>query len=162
MKADNEGWHLKPETTIVNGPFKLEKREQGRLEYVPNEHYWDAGTVKLDRLIFTMVEDINTELTMFENKEIDMTHDVPGPEIPRLKEELPDELNIFPYLGTYYYIFNCEVSPLMMSGCAKTTLAKIVSHLRGCDPGGELPSRSFLRYRRRGRAPISAIRAATS
>ena len=61
VEADNEGWHLKPETTIVNGPFKLEKREQGRLEYVPNEYYWDAGAVKLDRLIFTMVEELNTE-----------------------------------------------------------------------------------------------------
>ena len=94
---------------IVNGPFKL-RAEQGRLEYVPNENYWDADAVKQTGLIFTMVEDINTELTMFENGEIDMTHDVPGPEIP-LVRGAARRAAYFPYLGTYYYIFNCEREP---------------------------------------------------
>ena len=64
--------------------------------------------MKLDRLVFTMVEDINTELTMFEAGELDMTHEVPVKS--RLREERPDELHIFPYLGTYY-IFNTQRKP---------------------------------------------------
>lgn len=146
VEADNEGWHLKPETTIVNGPFKLEKREQGRLEYVPNEYYWDAGAVKLDRLIFTMVEELNTELTMFENGEVDMTHDVPGPEIPRLKQELPDELNIFPYLGTYYYIFNCSKKPFDDVRVRKA-LTLALDRKALCEEvtqGGELPAFAYV------------------
>ncbi len=91
VEADSEGWHLKPETMVVNGPFQLEKREQGSLEYIPNKNYWDAGAVKLDRLVFTTVEDINTELTMFETGVLDMTHEVPGAEIPPLREARPDE-----------------------------------------------------------------------
>ncbi|NLA10910.1 MAG: peptide ABC transporter substrate-binding protein [Firmicutes bacterium] len=146
VKADNEGWHLKPETTIVNGPFKLEIREPGRLEYVPNENYWDADAVKLDRLIFTMVEDISTELTMFENGEVDMTHEVPGAEIPRLKEEMPDELNIFPYLGTYYYIFNCQRKPFDDVKVRKA-LTLAIDRKAICEEvtqGGELPAFAYL------------------
>lgn len=146
VKADDEGWHLKPETTIVNGPFKLEKREQGRLEYVPNEYYWDAASVKLDRLIFTMVEDMNTELTMFENGEVDMTHEVPGAEIPRLKNDMPDELHIFPYLGTYYYIFNCEKKPFDDVRVRKA-LTMAIDRKAICEEvtmGGELPAFAFV------------------
>lgn len=146
VKADNEGWHLKPETTIVNGPFKLEKREQGRLEYVPNENYWDAESVKLDRLVFFTVEDINTELTMFENGEIHMTHTVPGAEIPRLREERPDELHIFPYLGTYYYIFNCEQEPFddVRVRRALTMAIDRKALVEEVTQGGEMPAYAFV------------------
>ncbi|NLA04290.1 MAG: peptide ABC transporter substrate-binding protein [Firmicutes bacterium] len=146
VKADDKGWHLSPETTIVNGPFKLEKREQDRLEYVPNENYWDAGAVKLDRLIFTMVEELDTGLTMFEKGEVDMTHGVPGKEIPRLKEELPGELNIFPYLGTYYYIFNCEKEPFDDVKVRKA-LTMAIDRRAICEEvtrGGELPAFAFV------------------
>lgn len=146
VQADNEGWHLSPDTMIVNGPFKPVKWEQGRLEYVPNEHYWDADKVKLDRLVFTMVEDINTELTMFETGEVDMTHTVPGAEIPRLKEERPDELHIFPYLGTYYYIFNCEVKPFDDVRVRKALTMAIdrKAIVEEVTQGGEMPAYAFV------------------
>jgi len=146
VKADNEGWHLKPETMIVNGPFKLVKREQGRLEYEPNEHYWDAGAVKADRLVFYTVEDINTELTMFENGEIHMTHTVPGAEIPRLREERPDELHIFPYLGTYYYIFNCAHEPFNDVRVRKALTMAIdrKAIVEEVTQGGEMPAYAFV------------------
>ena len=108
--ADPEGWHLNVETIISNGPFKLVRWAEGKLEFEPNENYWDKDAVKLDRLIFTTVENESTELTMFETGDVDATHSVPGPEIPRLKTG--DELHIFPYLGTYYYIFQTEKPPL--------------------------------------------------
>jgi len=146
VEADNEGWHLNPETMIVNGPFKLAKREQGRLEYVPNEYYWDKDKVKLDRLIFTMVEDINTELTMFETGEVHMTHEVPGAEIPRLKQERPDELHIFPYLGTYYYIFNCEREPFNDVRVRKALTMAIdrKAIVEEVTQGGEQPAYAFV------------------
>ncbi len=109
IEADPEGWYLSVETTVGNGPFKMVKWANNKMEFVPNEHYWDAGAVKADRLLFTMVENASTELTMFENGDLHMTNTVPGQEIPRL-QKMP-ELKIFPYLGTYYYIFNLEKPP---------------------------------------------------
>jgi ABC-type transport system substrate-binding protein len=55
---------------------------QGQMEFTPNENYWDKDAVILDRLVFTMVENESTELTMFETGEIDFTHTVPVRKFP--------------------------------------------------------------------------------
>ncbi|MGB9867678.1 MAG: peptide ABC transporter substrate-binding protein [Bacillota bacterium] len=110
VKADPEGWATKPETYIGNGPFKMVKWEhKSKMEFVPNEHYWDRANVKLDRLVFTLVEDETTELTMFEADQLDMTQAVPTSEVPRLRKE--GKLKTEPILGTYYYLFNTTKKP---------------------------------------------------
>ncbi|HHV78851.1 MAG TPA: peptide ABC transporter substrate-binding protein [Firmicutes bacterium] len=110
VKADPEGWASKPETYIGNGPFKMVKWEhKSKMEFVPNEYYWDRAQVKLDRLVFTLVEDESTELTMFEANQLDMTLTVPTAEVPRLRQE--GKLRTEPILGTYYYSFNTTKKP---------------------------------------------------
>ena len=148
VEADNEGWALSVDTMITNGPYKMVKWAEGQIEYVPNESYWDAGAIKLDRLVFTMVEEQSTELTMFETGEIDMTNTVPGPEIPRLKAERPDELHIFPYLGTYYYIFNCEQAPFDDVNVRKALTMAIdrVAIVETVTQGGQLPAFAFVPF----------------
>lgn len=146
VEADNEGWALSIDTMVTNGPFKPVKWAEGTIEYVPNEFYWDAGAVKIGRLIFSMVEDESTELTMFETGAIDMTHTLPPPEIPRLKTEYPDELHIFPYLGTYYYIFNCERKPFDDANVRKALAMAIdrTAIVENVTQGGQLPAYAFV------------------
>ena len=144
VEADPEKWHLSVATTVGNGPFKMVKWADNKMEFVPNENYWDAGAVKADRLIFTMVENASTELTMFQSGDLDMTNTVPGQEIPRLKSG--KELQIFPYLGTYYYIFNLEKAPFNDIRVRKAlALAidrkKIVENVT---QGGQLPAYAFV------------------
>ena len=103
---------------VVNGPFKLEEGA-GTAGVAAQRDYWDKDKVKLDRLVFTMVEDINTELTMFETEEVDMTHVIPGAEIPRLKQERPDETHIFPTWEPTIISLTANGSPSTMSGCAR-------------------------------------------
>ncbi len=144
MEADPEGWHLSADTIIGNGPFKLVSWAQGQMEFVPNENYYDADAVVLDRLIFTMVENESTELTMFETGEIDMTHTVPGPEIPRLEQT--GELNILPYLGTYYYIFQIEKPPLDDINVRKALTLAIDREalVTNVTQGGQLPAFAYV------------------
>jgi len=144
VEADSEGWHLDVGTIIGNGPFKLTKWAEGQMEFVPNENYWDAGAVKADRLIFTMVENESTELTMFENGEIDMTHSVPGPEIPRLQSMR--EYHVLPYLGTYYYMFNTEKEPFNDIRVRKA-LTMAIDRKAICEnvtQGGQLPAFAYV------------------
>lgn len=144
VEADPESWHLSVETTVGNGPFKMVKWAENKMEFVPNEKYWDAGAVKADRLIFSMVENASTELTMFENGELHMTNTVPGQEIPRLKS-MP-ELHIFPYLGTYYYIFNLEKAPFDDIRVRKA-LAMAIDRkaiVENVTQGGQLPAFAFV------------------
>lgn len=144
VEADPEGWHLSVETTVGNGPFKLVKWGEGQMEFVPNENYWDADAVKADRLVFDMVENASTELTMFENGEIHMTNTVPGQEIPRLSS-MP-ELKIFPYLGTYYYIFNLDKEPFDDIRVRKALTMAIdrTSIVENVTQGGQLPAFAFV------------------
>lgn len=110
VKADNEGWSAKPETYVGNGPFKMVKWDhKSKVELVPNEGYWDRANVKLDKLVFTMVEELSTELTMFEAGQLDVTNDVAESEIPRMRTS--PAWHPVPNLGTYYYLFNVTKKP---------------------------------------------------
>ncbi len=144
VEADSEGWHLSADTIIGNGPFKMVSWAQGQMEFVPNENYWDADAIILDRLVFTMVENESTELTMFETGEIDFTHTVPGQEIPRL--EATGELKILPYLGTYYYIFQVEKPPLDDINVRKALTMAIDREaiVTNVTQGGQLPAFAYV------------------
>lgn len=100
-------WHAKADTYVSNGPFKLtEWKRKDSLTMVKNTAYWDAATVKLDKLFYTMVEEESTELTLFDTDKIDITHTVPKPEIPRLKADPKSGFQPFPMVGMLYYAIN--------------------------------------------------------
>jgi oligopeptide transport system substrate-binding protein len=102
----------KPENIVVNGPFKL-------VEWIPNTHvkltkndkYWDTGSVSLDDLVFYTQEDRAAIQKRFRAGEIDVATDFASDQIGWLKENLPDETRIAPYMGVYYYPINSSVEP---------------------------------------------------
>jgi len=102
----------KPENIVVNGPFKL-------VEWIPNTHvkltkndkYWDTGSVELDDLVFYTQEDRAAIQKRFRAGEIDVATDFASDQIGWLKENMPDETRIAPYMGVYYYPINSSVEP---------------------------------------------------
>lgn len=114
LVESNPKWAAEASTHMGNGPFKMETWEhKSKLVLVKNENYWDKDTVKLDRIEFAMVEDENTELSMFENGEIDWagspTSSLPTDAIPALKEQ--KKITTQAIAGTYWYKFNTEKPP---------------------------------------------------
>ncbi|WP_309480297.1 peptide ABC transporter substrate-binding protein [Brevibacillus agri] len=110
----NDKWATDAKTIVGNGPFKMETWEhKSKLVVVKNENYWDKDNVKLDKIEFSMVEDENTELSMFENGELDWagapTSALPTDAIPALKES--GKMTTQPIAGTYFYRFNTEKAP---------------------------------------------------
>ena len=110
----NEKWAMDAKTIVGNGPFKMETWEhKSKLIVVKNDNYWDKDNVKLDKIEFSMVEDENTELSMFENGELDWagspTSALPTDAIPALKES--GKMTTQPIAGTYFYRFNTEKAP---------------------------------------------------
>ena len=105
-------WTL-PENFVGNGPLNL-------TEWKPNQYvflsrspsYWDRERVRLNGIYFFPVEDSNTEKRMFDSGRLHVTSTVPTNDIPRLKEERPDIMNIDDYLGTYFYRLNVTREPL--------------------------------------------------
>ncbi len=112
---------------IGNGPFLLKEwRHHDAIVMVKNPHYWDKENTKLERVLFTLVEDETTELTMFENGELDWAgyplSNLPTETLSTLaKKGMLERYNIS---GTYYYIFNVKKFPFTNANIRKAlTLA---------------------------------------
>lgn len=110
----NTNWAAEAKTHVGNGPFKMESWEhKNKMIMVKNENYWDKDSVKLDRIEFSMVEDENTELSMFENGEIDWAghplSSLPIDAMPAMKAS--GKMVVHPVAATYWYKFNTEKAP---------------------------------------------------
>ncbi|MED1795674.1 peptide ABC transporter substrate-binding protein [Brevibacillus nitrificans] len=107
-------WAGEAKTHVANGPFKMETWEhKSKVVLVKNENYWDKDAVKLDKIDFSMVEDENTELSMFDNGDLDWAgaplSALPTDAIPALKDS--GKMQTVPIAGTYMYKFNTEKAP---------------------------------------------------
>ena len=110
--AGEGAWATNPETSISNGPFKVTSFQAGdRIILEPNEFYWRAEEVKLDKIEALMIVDSATALTGYESGQIQILDDMPSAEIPRLLAEDPTFM-ILPNDAVYYYAFNTQVEPM--------------------------------------------------
>ncbi|MGJ9458182.1 peptide ABC transporter substrate-binding protein [Oceanobacillus sp. CF4.6] len=105
----NPDWHAEADSFVANGPFMLESWEHdSEMEFAKNPEYWDADTVKLDKIHWAMVNDTNTQYQMFETGDLD-TATVP----PELSDELLEGDNV--YIGNYggleFFRFNITEEP---------------------------------------------------
>jgi len=110
----NPNWAKEAATHVGNGPFKMTAWEhKSKIVLEKNENYWDKDNVKLDKIEMAMIEDENTELSMFENGELDWAgqplSQLPTDAIPALKDA--GTLVIHPKATMYWYKFNTEKAP---------------------------------------------------
>jgi oligopeptide transport system substrate-binding protein len=106
----NPDWAHKAETLVTNGPFKLQSWEpKKQAVLVKNPDYWNAENVKIDRVVFEMIEDASTALQLFENGQLELMFNPPAAEIPRLQQE--QKLKLAPLYNTYYYELNTTAKP---------------------------------------------------
>jgi len=97
---------------VSNGAFRLiEWTPQSRIVVAKNPHYWDAASVKLDQVVYLPIENQNEELKRYRAGELDETYDVPSEQLDFVRADLPGELRITPFMGTYYLGFNLTRPP---------------------------------------------------
>ena len=102
---------IRPDNIVSNGPFVLEEwTPQDKLVVVKNDKYWDAGAVKLDKIVFYPIEDENTSLNLFLDGQLDWIELVPDARLDEMK--LHPTYKVAPAFITYYYIFNTKREPL--------------------------------------------------
>lgn len=110
VEKDPKGWARNMETYIGNGPFKVTKyTSKDAIEFEKNKEYWDNKNIKMGKMTFVMVVEASSALASFEKGEIDLIESPPTAEIPRLQKE--NKLQINPYLGTYFVVFNNQKAP---------------------------------------------------
>ena len=134
VEKHGERW-TRPGNIVSNGPFVLDKwLPQDRIIMKKNPRYWDAKSVKLDGVAAFAITNQNTALLRYRTGELHWVNALPLPLIPNLKKR-PDYRKA-PYLGTYFYRFNCTRKPFndprvrkaFNLALDKTTLCKFVLH----------------------------------
>lgn len=111
IEAKGDEW-IKPGNFVSNGAYKVvEWTPHAQVVAVKNPEFYDAANVKIDKVIYYPDEDRNAVTKRFRAGEIDFQDDFASEQIDFLKKELPAETHIFPYLGTYYYVFNFNRKP---------------------------------------------------
>ncbi|MFG6118211.1 peptide ABC transporter substrate-binding protein [Thalassobacillus sp. B23F22_16] len=109
VQSENEEWFAEADSFVGNGPFQLAKwTHDSELVMEKNDEYWDADTVKLDKVEWAMVNDTNTEYQMYESGDLD-TSDIPS----EMSDELIDSENVVieEQAGTHFYRFNVNEEP---------------------------------------------------
>lgn len=133
-----------PANWVGNGAFVLaEWKPRQRIVMTPNPHYWDAGFVKLRRIVALPYEDAEQAHNMFLKGECDWTTNVP---LPRIEEAMRSpEFFVMPYLGSYFYRVNVT-RPHLADKRVRQALSLAINRetvVRDITKAGEIPATWF-------------------
>ncbi len=97
---------------VTSGPFKLEAwKHYDRINVVRDPMYWDTANVKLDRIVFYLLQDNTTMMNLYKAGELDATynHTVPAAwlEVIGPMKDFMDA----PEAAIDYYLFNTTKGP---------------------------------------------------
>ena len=102
----------RPGNLVGNGPFTLaEWVPNSRITVEKNPHYWDAATVRLNRIRFLPVENAEVEERNFRAGQMHLTWDLPSSKVAAYQAEHSPQLRIDPLLSIYYLNFNVTKPP---------------------------------------------------
>ncbi|MGB9665889.1 MAG: peptide ABC transporter substrate-binding protein [Candidatus Cryosericum sp.] len=143
----NDKWAADVTNFVTDGPFTLtEWSHNDKMTFVKNPTYWDKDAVKLTKITYLMVTDESTALSMFQNGQMDVGSTVPLSELPKLVAS--GDAKIFPYLGTYYYMFNVTKKPFNDVRVRKALTLAIDRNAitTSITQGGEVPALAYVPY----------------
>lgn len=102
----------RPGNLVSNGAYRLKAwAVQSHIQVVRNPYYWENDKTTINEVWYYPIENAESELNRYRANEFDMTETLPNRQIPSLKKNLPKELHIAPYLGSYVYGFNTSQPP---------------------------------------------------
>lgn len=132
-----------------NGPFVMTQwAHSDKIILKKNEQYWDASAVKLNSIEMIMINDPNTELSMFENGDLDWagspTGALPTDAMQHLKES--GELITQAIAGVYKYKFNTTMKPFDNVNIRKAFALAINRQelIENITQGGQVPAMALV------------------
>jgi oligopeptide transport system substrate-binding protein len=133
---------------VSNGPYVLAQWSPGHeLRLSKNASYWDRRNVHIDQVNFVPVSDENAELRQYRANQLDLTESVPPGSLAMIRESIPHELHIAPYLGTSYYAFNLRRGPFRGNLALRQALTMAIdrrAHLASLLQFGQQPAFGFV------------------
>ncbi|MGG0719087.1 peptide ABC transporter substrate-binding protein [Robertmurraya massiliosenegalensis] len=86
VEEQGENYGLTADSVLYNGPFALSDWDgstDSDWEYVKNTEYWDADTVKLEKVAWNVIKDSQTAANLFETGETDITGKLSSDVVPQ-------------------------------------------------------------------------------
>ena len=141
----NPEWYTEADDYVSNGAFTLaDWQHSGSITLKKNEQYWDAAAVNLSTVNIEMVETESTQITKFDNGEIDFLGTSFGnislDAIERLKAD--GKLQIEDYTGVYMYKFNTTDKVMSNANIRKALTLAIdrTSLIKNITKGEQVPA----------------------
>jgi len=136
------------ESWVSNGAYTLGAWSPGHeLRLMRNPFYWARQSVRIDRVTYVPVSDENAQLRQYRAGQLDLTESVPPGSVAMVRQSIPRELHIAPYLGTSYYAFNLHRGPFRDSVDLRQALTMAVdrrSQMASLLQFGEQPAYGFV------------------
>lgn len=112
---------------VTNGAFMLKEwTPQSRIVLAKNPNYWDSAQSKLTEVDYFPIENESEELKRYRAGELDMTNTVPADQVEFIRQNLPSELKVTPFFGSYYYGFNLEQPPFKDNPKLRRAIALVI------------------------------------
>ena len=102
----------RPGNLVSNGAYRLNAWVvQSHLQLTRNPYYWENDKTIINEVWYYPIENADSELNRYRANEFDLTFTLPNRSIPWLRKNLPQELHLSTYLGSYVYGFNTSQPP---------------------------------------------------
>jgi len=138
-------WTFTPETYISNGPYKMTERSiDDKIVMEKNEHYWNIESLIPNKLVFVLMQNENSSVAGIKEGSLHFADEPPPQDIPTLIEE--GLIQVYPYLGTYYYALNFTNETLKDPRVRKA-LSLVIDRnylVEKVSKGGELPAGAWI------------------
>ncbi len=110
--SDRASAWTRPGNLVGNGPFILKEWTPGsRIVVAKNPLYWDAGTVRLNGIVFYPIENAEVEERDFRAGQLHLTNNIPLSKIPAYRATDPGRLRTDLFVQTIFIRFNVTKPP---------------------------------------------------
>lgn len=112
-KMDEKGtrW-TRPGNLVGNGAFVLtEWSPNDKIVVEKNPKYWDAAHVRLNKIVFYPIEDVNSEELAFRGGQLHATYGLPISKIKPYEKDHPEFYHNEDNLASYYFFINVTKKP---------------------------------------------------
>ena len=137
-----------PRNAPVNGPFRItEWTPRASIHLAPNPEFHASDSVGVDGVVYYPIEEPATELARYRAGELDITETIPAGRFDWLRENLPDDLRVHPYLGSFWLGLNLNHAALGRSRELRRALSLAIDReivVRTVLGSGELPGWSIV------------------
>ena len=136
--------YARPGNLVGNGAYTLDEWiVQSHIKLVRNPNYWDDASTTINEVFYYALENQATELKRYRADELDFTNELPYNQLTWIRQNLPDELVLAPYLGSYYYGLNVTQPPFRDNPKLRQALALAIDRdiiTRQVTGAGEIPA----------------------